>query len=132
MDPSIVAIPEPLCEFVRRRAAASGYASPDMYVESLIWTDKRFSRQRLEGQLLEGLESGPATEMTYVFSGSRSHFPVGSAIAPPFSGRESKRSAIADPTFSLRNPLNTYEMTVEDWDEMRRKFDERHSDVSPK
>jgi antitoxin ParD1/3/4 len=75
-----ISLPEALQAFVEEQVAAGSYSTPGEYLEALIRDDqKRKAQQKLEALLLEGLESGPATEMTDA-----------------------------------------------DWDEMRRRFDERH------
>ncbi len=60
-----VSIPEALGQFIEKRVAEGGYSAADEYVGELIREDqKRLEQQRLETLLLEGLDSGPAMEMT--------------------------------------------------------------------
>ncbi len=60
-----ISLPEVLKEFVEKQVRQGGYSTPSEYVRELIRTDqKRKTRDRLEALLQEGLESGPATEMT--------------------------------------------------------------------
>lgn len=52
-------------EFVDRQLDSGRYSSVSEYVRELIRDDeKRRAQERLEGLLLEGLQSGAATEMT--------------------------------------------------------------------
>ena len=60
-----VSLPETLKEYVRDRVAEGIYSNPSDYVRALIRTDmKRLSQEHLESMLLDGINSGPATEMT--------------------------------------------------------------------
>ncbi len=60
-----VSLPETLKEYVRDRVAEGIYSNPSDYIRALIRTDmKRHSQEHLESMLLEGINSGPATEMT--------------------------------------------------------------------
>jgi antitoxin ParD1/3/4 len=61
-----VALPEPLGEHVRERAAQGGYGDPGDYVRALIAEDmrQRAEEERVDALLLEGLNSGPAEPMT--------------------------------------------------------------------
>ena len=48
-----------------RQTRQGGYITPNEYMRDLIRADqKQKARERVEALLLEGLESGPATEMT--------------------------------------------------------------------
>src|ERR1051326_7981539 len=79
-----ISLPEALQAFVEKQVAAGGFSSTSEYLSALIRDDQiRKAEARLEALLLEGLESGPAVEMT-----------------------------------------------DDDWDELRRRFDERHPDPS--
>ena len=77
-------LPDSMRDFIEEQVAQGGYETASEYLRALVHEDqKRKARERLEALLLEGLESGPATEMT-----------------------------------------------DDDWDEMRRRFDERHQNTS--
>ncbi len=59
-----ISIPDPLKEFVDQQIASGRYGSVSEYVRELIREDeKRKAQLKLEGMLLEGLNS-PAKEMT--------------------------------------------------------------------
>lgn len=56
-------LPEALEEFVQERVAEKAYSNPSDYVRALIREDqKRRAEEKLEQLLIEGLESGPASE----------------------------------------------------------------------
>lgn len=79
-----ISLPESMREFVEQQVAQGGYGTAGEYLLALVRdAQKRKAQERLEALLLEGLESGPATEMT-----------------------------------------------DEDWDDMRRRFDERHRNAT--
>ena len=60
-----VSLPETLKAYVKDRVAEGTYSNPSDYIRALIRTDmKRHSQKNLESMLLEGINSGPATEMT--------------------------------------------------------------------
>ncbi len=60
-----VSLPETLKEYVRDRVVEGIYSNPSDYIRALIRTDmKRHSQEHLETMLLDGINSGPATEMT--------------------------------------------------------------------
>src|SRR6266511_713271 len=60
-----IALPESLKRFVRRRVEDGGYGSTSEYLRELIRMDqKQSARAKLEAELVRGLASGPATEMT--------------------------------------------------------------------
>ncbi|MEI8371340.1 MAG: type II toxin-antitoxin system ParD family antitoxin [Planctomycetota bacterium] len=60
-----VALPETLKDYVLQQVAEGTYGSVSEYVRDLIWADqKRKSEEKLESLLLEGLQSGPARELT--------------------------------------------------------------------
>jgi len=63
MAPSVtISLPETLTDFVQQRVADEHFSNPSDYVRHLICEDKRrVARERLEQQLLEGLE-GPVAE----------------------------------------------------------------------
>lgn len=58
-----ISLPEALKEFVQERVAEKAYSNPSDYVRALIREDqKRRAEEKLEQLLIEGLESGPASE----------------------------------------------------------------------
>ena len=61
-----VSLPKTLRSFVEDRVANSAYTSASEYVRELIRKDREqhSTQARLEGMLLEGLASGPASEWT--------------------------------------------------------------------
>ena len=60
-----ISLPESMWGFIDEQVAQGGYGTASDYLRALVREDqKRKARERLEGLLLEGLESGPATEMT--------------------------------------------------------------------
>lgn len=60
-----VSLPEPLKKYIERQTRQGGYSTPSEYMRDLIRADQRQkTRDRVEALLLEGLESGTATEMT--------------------------------------------------------------------
>ena len=60
-----VSLPKVLKEYVEGQAAADGYSTPSEYIRELIRDDRRRQAQeRLEAVLLEGLNSGPAKEIS--------------------------------------------------------------------
>ena len=65
MESMNIAITPGLKEFVQRRVDEGGYSSVSEYVRELIRGDQRQSAQSiLEAELMRGLASGPAEEMT--------------------------------------------------------------------
>jgi antitoxin ParD1/3/4 len=60
-----ISLPEPLKKYIERQTRQGGYSTPSEYMRDLVRADqKQKARERVEMLLLEGLESGPATEMT--------------------------------------------------------------------
>jgi antitoxin ParD1/3/4 len=60
-----ISLPDPLREFVEERVTEGGYSTASEYFRDLIREDqKRRAREKLEALLLEGLDSGPPTEVT--------------------------------------------------------------------
>lgn len=58
-------LPEPLKAAAEARAAAGGYESVDSYIASLIEADQLAPiSSEMEAELIKGLESGPAVEIT--------------------------------------------------------------------
>ncbi len=60
-----ISLPQSLKDFVMERVAEKAYSNPSDYIRALIREDrKRRAEEKLEQLLLEGLQSGPATQMT--------------------------------------------------------------------
>jgi antitoxin ParD1/3/4 len=77
-----ILLPEPLRAFIEEQIASGRYSTISEYLQALVQRELKLqAEQRLEALLIQGLESGPATEMTDA-----------------------------------------------DWEEMRRRYDERHAD----
>jgi antitoxin ParD1/3/4 len=57
-----ISLPEPLKQFIEQQVSAGGYASAEEYIGALVEAERE--RARIEELIVEGLESGPATEMT--------------------------------------------------------------------
>ena len=55
-----VQLPDSAATFVRQRAAAEGFGSPEDYLASLVTK----AQEQLEAALVAGLDSGPARPMT--------------------------------------------------------------------
>ncbi len=65
METMNVAIPESMKAFVQQQVAKGGYSSVSEYVRSLIRVDQeRRVQERLEAEILQGLDSGQSTPMT--------------------------------------------------------------------
>lgn len=65
METMNIALPESLKSFVQERVVDGGYSSVSEYVRELIRADqKRRQEERIDALLLEGLNSGPAVEVT--------------------------------------------------------------------
>ena len=65
METMNVALPDSLKEFVHKRVADGGYSTVSEYIRGLIRTDqKTLAREQLEAELMKGIQSGPATDMT--------------------------------------------------------------------
>ncbi len=67
MDTStlLITLPGPMKAFVEAEAAQQGYRSPDEYIQTLIReAQKRKALEKVDALLLEGLDSGEATDMT--------------------------------------------------------------------
>jgi len=59
------ALPDHLAEFVQAQVAEGGYAGVGEYVVQLVETERRRKvKSELEAELLRGIRSGSATEMT--------------------------------------------------------------------
>ena len=62
-----VSLTETLKKYAKDRVAEGIYSNSSDYIRALIRTDmKHHSKKHLESMLLEGINSGPATEMTRV------------------------------------------------------------------
>jgi antitoxin ParD1/3/4 len=59
-----VSLPDELKEFVDEQVSSGCYASPSEYFRALVLADEKNAQDQLEAFLLEGIESGVATEMT--------------------------------------------------------------------
>jgi antitoxin ParD1/3/4 len=57
-----ISLPESLKQFVEQQVSAGKYASAEEYIGALVEAER--ARARLEELIVEGFESGPATEMT--------------------------------------------------------------------
>jgi antitoxin ParD1/3/4 len=65
METMNISLPESLKAFIEGEVATGGYSSVSEYVRTLVREDqKRKARERVEALLLEGLNSGEATELT--------------------------------------------------------------------
>lgn len=65
METLTVSLPKPMKSYVQERVAAGEYGNTSEYVRDLIRADqKQRTKEKLEAMLVEGMESGPATEMT--------------------------------------------------------------------
>ena len=60
-----ISLPDSMRTFIEQKVAQGGYSTASEYVRQLVREDqKRAAQERLEALLLEGIESGPAHEMT--------------------------------------------------------------------
>jgi antitoxin ParD1/3/4 len=60
-----ISLPDPLREFVERCVAEGGYHTVSEYFRELVRADqRRRAAGRIEGLMLEGVNSGPATPLT--------------------------------------------------------------------
>ena len=60
-----LSLPDPMKAFVERQVAQCGYSSSSEYVRALLRQEQqRLAQTTLETKLLEGIASGPSTEMT--------------------------------------------------------------------
>ncbi|MBL8824664.1 MAG: type II toxin-antitoxin system ParD family antitoxin [Planctomycetia bacterium] len=65
MDTLNISLPKVLKRYVQQRVRHGGYGNTSEYVRELIRTEqKQRAHAELEAMLLEGIQSGPATEMT--------------------------------------------------------------------
>lgn len=60
-----VSLPDHVARLLEARAARDGFRDPSQYVEALIRQDlQREGNRALEAMLQEGIDSGPAEDMT--------------------------------------------------------------------
>lgn len=60
-----ISLPEPMRDYVEGRVTAGGYSTASEYIRDLVREDqRRQAREKLEGFLAEGIESGDATPWT--------------------------------------------------------------------
>ncbi|MCC6590614.1 MAG: type II toxin-antitoxin system ParD family antitoxin [Bryobacterales bacterium] len=60
-----ISLPDQLKNFVDHQVSSGRYSSVSEYIRELIRGDeKRDAERKLESMILEGLQSGPATELT--------------------------------------------------------------------
>ena len=65
VDTMNIALPESLKEFVQKRVSEGGYSSVSEYVRELIRADQKdLAREKLEVEVLKGLQSGESTPFT--------------------------------------------------------------------
>ncbi len=84
-----ISIPDQLKEFVDRQVDSGRYSSVSEYVRELIREDeKRRAQARLEELLLEGLQSGEATELT-----PRDWIEIREEARKRFESRKGRKSA---------------------------------------
>ena len=60
-----LSLPNPMKDFVQRQVTQGGYSSSSEYVRALLRQEQqRLAQTALEAKLIEGVASGPSTEMT--------------------------------------------------------------------
>ncbi len=60
-----VSLPEPMRDYIEQQVKTGGYGSVSEYIRDLIRQDqKRKAQEHLENLLLQGLDSGEATNMS--------------------------------------------------------------------
>ena len=60
-----VSVPEPMRDYIEQQVKTGGYGSVSEYIRDLIRQDqKRKAQEHLENLLLQGLDSGEATNMS--------------------------------------------------------------------
>lgn len=65
LTPMNVSLPQEQRDYVVARVASGDFDSVSEYIGELVREDqRRHAREELREKLLEGIESGPATEMT--------------------------------------------------------------------
>jgi antitoxin ParD1/3/4 len=61
-----ISLPDSMRTYIEEQVASGGYSTVSEYFRELVRQDqKRKAQERLEALLLEGLDSGNATPMTY-------------------------------------------------------------------
>ena len=84
-----ISLPDQLKEFVDEQVGSGRYSSVSEYVRELIRDDeKRRAQERLEALLVEGIQSGEATEMT-----SQDWSEIRAEAVKQFQARKSRKSA---------------------------------------
>ncbi len=65
LTPMNISLPKNERDYLEAKVAGGGYRSVSEYIEELVRNDRRRqAHEELRKKLLEGIESGPATEMT--------------------------------------------------------------------
>ncbi|KOR36154.1 type II toxin-antitoxin system ParD family antitoxin [Planktothricoides sp. FACHB-1370] len=60
-----VSVPEPMRDYIEQQVKTGGYGSVSEYIRDLIRQDqKRKAQEHLENLLLQGIDSGEATNMS--------------------------------------------------------------------
>jgi antitoxin ParD1/3/4 len=60
-----ISLPDSMRAFIEQKVTQGGYSTASEYIRQLVREDqKQAAQQRLEALLIEGLDSGPAKEMT--------------------------------------------------------------------
>lgn len=84
-----ISLPDQLKEFVDDQVGSGRYSSVSEYVRDLIRDDeKRKAQEKLEALLIEGIQSGEATEMT-----RQDWSDLRAEALKQFEARKSKKSA---------------------------------------
>lgn len=65
METMNISLPEPMKRFIEEEVSRGGYSTVSEYIRAILReAQKRKTQEKLEAMLLEGLESGPPTQMT--------------------------------------------------------------------
>jgi antitoxin ParD1/3/4 len=60
-----ISLPDSMRSFIEQKVADGNFSTASEYIRQLVRDDqKRAAQERLEGLLMDGLRSGPGTEMT--------------------------------------------------------------------
>ena len=60
-----ISLPDSMRTFIEQKIAQGGYSTVSEYIRQLVRDDqKRAAKERLEALLMEGINSGPAVEIT--------------------------------------------------------------------
>ena len=63
-----ISLPEPMRNFIEDQVRAGGYSTASEYLRELVRkAQKETAKEKLEAMLLEGMDSGPAIEVTPEF-----------------------------------------------------------------